>query len=78
MMKSTATCDVAPHLPAVPIWSPKMGATPHLAVHRSGDPFVPGLVVDAPDPVRRRVAWESLGTGPGDSFEGPLETEPTR
>jgi hypothetical protein len=36
-----------------------------------GDP-TPGLVVDQPDPIRRRAALESLGSGPGDAFEGPL------
>lgn len=32
----------------------------------------PGIVVDRPDPERRRLALEALGTGPGDAFEGDL------
>jgi TubC N-terminal docking domain len=38
----------------------------------SSDDPSPGLVIDQPDPIRRRQALEALGTGPGDAYEGNL------
>jgi hypothetical protein len=63
-------------------WCERLGIpwTPHpweaLAEWRWGpsasDPE-PGIVIDRPDPARRRLALESSGTGPGDAFEGDPE-----
>jgi hypothetical protein len=58
------------------IEAPPLFTWPELAAQRWGpaanDPE-PGIVIDQPDPERRQLAWASLGTGPGDAFEGDLE-----
>ena len=51
-----------------------VGSWPVLARRRWGlsiGSIVPGIVIDRPDPARRRLALESLGTGPGDAHEQP-------
>jgi hypothetical protein len=52
------------------------GSKPQLAIHSFGEPFIPGLIVDQADPIRRLPAWQSLGNGPGDADEAGLETFP--
>jgi len=43
----------------------------HLAGMRWGPDadLEPGIMIDVPNPSRRRLALESLGTGPGDASE---------
>jgi hypothetical protein len=55
--------------------APPLFTWPELAGSRWGpapDPE-PGIIIDRPDPARRRRALEALGAGPGDAFEADLD-----
>src|SRR5205807_931796 len=64
-------------------WSDRFGGNeapppftwPELAGWRWGSApgTEPGIIIDRPDPARRRRALEALGAGPGDAFEADLD-----